>query len=129
MLLRLSELMTGTPETPLRILFICRQNRRRSATAERIFAKDPSLDVRSAGTNPDALVRVNERMLDWADAVFTMDADQQRALQELFASHPALDRLICLEVPDQYLFLDPELVRLLEERTRPHINRLREGSR
>ena len=31
------------------------------------------LDVRSAGTAEDALVRVNERMLDWADLIFVMD--------------------------------------------------------
>jgi predicted protein tyrosine phosphatase len=114
------------PPAPLRVLFICRQNRRRSATAERIFAKHPLLDVRSAGTNPDALVHVNERMLTWADAIFTMDPGQKRALDRQFAGHPALERLICLEIPDNFIFLDPELVRLLEERATPHIERLRQ---
>src|SRR5690349_15445864 len=109
---------------PLRVLFVCRRNRRRSATAERIFAKDPTLDVRSAGTSHDALVHVNERMLDWADAIFTMDEDQDQALQHQFAGHQALQRMICLQIPDRYLFLDPELVRLLEERAMPHLERL-----
>jgi predicted protein tyrosine phosphatase len=113
---------------PLRVLFVCRQNRRRSATAERIFTKDPSLDVRSAGTSHDALVQVNRRMLDWADVIFTMDGDQKKALEQHFHGHASLDRLICLEIPDTYLFLDPELVRLLEERTLPHIERLRSAS-
>ena len=120
--------MSDTPSPPFRVLFICRRNRRRSATAERIFAKDASLDVKSAGTSPDALVCVNERMLDWADVVFTMDADQQRALERQFAGHAALTRLKCLEIPDTYLFLDPELVRLLEERATPHIERMRTAS-
>jgi predicted protein tyrosine phosphatase len=110
---------------PLRVLFVCRRNRRRSATAERIFAKDPTLDVRSAGTSHDALVQVNERMLEWADAIFTMDEEQAHALERQFAGHQALQRLICLEIPDRYIFLDPELVRLLEERATPHIRRLR----
>ena len=116
------------PSTPLRVLFVCRRNRRRSATAERIFGKDPSLDVRSAGTSEDALVHVNTRMLEWADAIFTMDDDQALALERQFAGHDALQRLICLDIPDRYLFLDPELVRLLEERATPHIERLRSGS-
>ena len=38
--------------TPRRLLFICRLNRSRSATAERLFAKRTDLDVRSAGTAP-----------------------------------------------------------------------------
>ena len=117
--------MNAPGSRPLRILFLCRQNRMRSATAERIFGKDPSLDVRSAGTNADALVHVNERMLDWAEAIFTMDEDQQRALRTEFEGHAALERLICLQIPDTYMFLDPELVRLLEERATPHIERLR----
>ncbi len=114
---------------PLRVLFVCRQNRRRSATAERIFAKNPSLDVRSAGTSRDALVPVNERMLEWADAIFTMDDEQGTALDRLFAGHDALRRVICLQIPDRYIFLDPELVRLLEERATPHIDRLRSVNR
>jgi predicted protein tyrosine phosphatase len=102
-----------------RVLFICRVNRHRSATAERVFCKRRDLDVRSAGTSEDALVRVNKRMLEWADVVFTMDDQQRDALERMFPSHPALDRLICLDIPDDFTFLDPALVKLLEERVRP----------
>ena len=105
----------------MRVLFICHYNRKRSATAERVFGKDPSLDVRSAGTSDDALVRINRRMLDWADIVFTMDDEQRRDLERLFPGHGALNRLICLDIPDRYNFLDPELVTLLRERTAPHL--------
>ena len=116
----------GAPsKDPVRALFICQFNRRRSATAERVFAKDPTLEVLSAGTSQDALVPVNERMLDWADIVFVMDADQVRDLQRMFPGHPAVARLICLEILDQYHFLDPELIALLEQRTQPHLSRLR----
>jgi predicted protein tyrosine phosphatase len=107
----------------LHVLFICRQNRRRSATAERIFGKDPALDVRSAGTEPGALVAINARMLEWADMIFTMDDDQKRTLERDFPTHAAVETVICLNIPDRYLFLDPELVRLLEERATPHIDR------
>ncbi|NUR54997.1 MAG: phosphotyrosine protein phosphatase, partial [Acidobacteria bacterium] len=70
---------------PLRVLFVCRYNRRRSATAERVFSKDPRLDVRSAGTSDDALVQVNAHMLAWADLLFVMDDGQERALRARFA--------------------------------------------
>jgi predicted protein tyrosine phosphatase len=116
----------GAPsKDPLRALFICHFNRKRSATAERVFTKDPTLEVLSAGTSDDALVQVNARMLEWADIVFVMDGDQVRDLQRMFPGHPAVDRLVCLEIDDVYHFLDPELVALLQERTTPHLERLR----
>jgi predicted protein tyrosine phosphatase len=108
----------------MRVLFICRQNRKRSATAERVFGKDPALEVRSAGTGEDALVRVNRRMLDWAEIVFTMDGEQRRDLSNMFPGHAVLDSLVCLEIRDQYEFLDPELVTLLRERTAAHLNKI-----
>ncbi|MEO8077207.1 MAG: phosphotyrosine protein phosphatase [Acidobacteriota bacterium] len=105
------------------MLFVCRLNRSRSASAERLFCKRPDLDVRSAGTHGDAMVRVNQRMLDWAEVVFTMDDDQRRWLDRSFPGHPAVSRLICLDIPDIYQFLEPALVTLLEERVAPHLNR------
>jgi predicted protein tyrosine phosphatase len=104
-----------------RVLFICRLNRRRSATAERIFCKRPDLEVRSAGTDADAMVRVNARMLEWADLIFTMDDAQHAALARNFPSHPAIDRLICLQIPDEFTFMDPTLVKLLEEKVTMHV--------
>jgi predicted protein tyrosine phosphatase len=119
--------MAAADKDPIRTLFICHFNQRRSATAERIFAKDPALDVRSAGTHRDARVQVNARMLEWAEVVFIMEDDQQRALEDMFPGHAGLDRVICLDIQDKYHFLDPELVALLRERVAPHLARLQEG--
>jgi predicted protein tyrosine phosphatase len=107
---------------PLRVLFVCRLNRHRSATAERLFCKREELDVRSAGTSEDAMVRINERMLDWADVIFVMDQDQQKNLKKMFPEHPALERIVCLDIPDQFGFNDPELVQLLQERVQPTLD-------
>jgi|SRR5687768_13548547 len=114
--------------TPRRVLFVCRQNRKRSATAERLFCKREDLDVRSAGTAADALVRVNGNMLDWAEVIFVMDDDQRRWLESAFANHPSLARVVCLDIPDVFTFLQPELVRLLEERVPPHLAADSEGA-
>jgi predicted protein tyrosine phosphatase len=103
-----------------RVLFICRLNRHRSATAERIFSKRPDLEVRSAGTADDALVRVNARMLEWADLIFIMDEGQRTSLERAFPAHPT-ERLVCLDIPDEFTFLDPTLVRLLDEKVTPHL--------
>ena len=117
--------MGESPSPPIRALFICHYNRKRSATAERVFGKDPSLEVLSAGTSEEAMVQVNQRMLEWADIVFVMDGEQVEALGRLFPGHPALPDVICLNIQDNYHFLDPELVATLQERTRPHFEKLR----
>jgi len=107
--------------SPRRILFVCRLNRHRSATAERIFCKRNDLDVRSAGTQEDALVRVNTRMIEWADVILAMDQLQVEALRRMFPAHPALERVVCLEIPDEFVFLQPQLVELLNERVPQHL--------
>jgi predicted protein tyrosine phosphatase len=106
---------------PRRVLFVCHQNRKRSATAERLFSKRADLDVRSAGVSGDALARVNARMLDWADVIFVMDDGQRSALTRMFPDHPGLARIVCLDIPDRFGFLDPELVGLLEERVQANL--------
>lgn len=120
-LLRLPEFLMPHSGPPRRVLFICRLNRHRSATAERIFCKRRDLDVRSAGTEEDAMVRVNRSMLEWADVIFTMDGQQRESLERMFPSHPALERLTCLDIQDDFTFLDPNLVKLLEERVKGHL--------
>ena len=107
----------------MRVLFVCHYNRKRSATAERVFGKDPDLDVRSAGTSEDALVRVNRRMLEWADVIFTMEDVQRREMEKMFPGHAALDRIVCLQIRDEYDFLDPVLVALLRARTAPYLTK------
>ena len=107
----------------LRLLFVCRLNRHRSATAERLFCKRHDLDVRSAGTSEDAMVRVNDRMLEWADVIFAMDEDERNNLKRMFPNHPAIARIVCLDIPDVFSFNDPELVRLLAERVQTHLSK------
>ncbi|HTH03935.1 MAG TPA: hypothetical protein VL882_26850 [Vicinamibacterales bacterium] len=104
-----------------RVLFVCRLNRHRSATAERIFCKRNDLDVRSAGTEEDALVQVNARMIEWADIIFAMDLLQVEALRRMFPAHPALERVVCLDIPDEFVFLQPTLVEMLNERVPRHL--------
>jgi len=108
-------------EPAKRVLFVCRLNRHRSATAERIFCKRKDLDVRSAGTDEDAMVRVNARMLEWADIIFAMDPRQVEALRRMFPAHPALERIVCLDIPDEFVFLQSQLVEMLQQKVTQHL--------
>jgi predicted protein tyrosine phosphatase len=117
--------MGDSSPPPIRALFICHYNRKRSATAERVFGKDPTLEVLSAGTSEEAMVQVNQRMLEWADIVFVMDSENLEAVNRMFPDDPSLAKVVCLDIQDCYHFLDPELVATLQARTLPYFQKLR----
>ena len=72
-------------------------------------------EARSAGTEPAARVRISEKLIRWADWIFCMEKRHVARLRERF--DPALfdgKRLECLGIPDDYGFMDPELVATLQ---------------
>ena len=105
-----------------RILFVCTANVDRSRTAEDMYRNDARYEVRSAGVAPFATVVVTRDLLLWADRVFVMNEreDQHRTLIRI--RFPDVDRpLVDLDVEDRWPRGDPELVRLLTRRLRPHL--------
>lgn len=103
------------------ILFICSQNRLRSPTAEQVFADHPGLEVSSAGTNHDAENPLTAEQLSWADMIVVMEKQHRTKLQKRFRSVLRHQQIICLDIPDNYAFMDPELIKLLKERMARHI--------
>jgi len=99
-----------------KILFVCSQNRLRSPTAEQIFASRPDLEVASAGTNHDAENPLTAELVAWADIIFVMEKAHRSKLQRRFRAAMKHARLICLDIPDDYAFMDPDLIALLETR-------------
>ena len=98
------------------ILFLCSRNRRRSPTAERVFADREGIETDSAGLAPDADVRVSLDQLHWADLVVVMEKKHRSALARQFGRHLARTRVVCLDIPDRYDFMDPELIEQLERK-------------
>lgn len=98
------------------VLFICSQNRLRSPTAEQIFADWPGIETSSAGLNNDAENPVTPELLRWADIVFVMERGHRDKLSAKFKPHLGRTRVVCLEIPDEYGFMDPELIQLLRAR-------------
>jgi predicted protein tyrosine phosphatase len=107
-----------------RLLFICSRNRLRSPTAEQVFAALPDTETASAGLSPDAESRLTSETLEWADTVFVMEQAHRSKLTRLFKASLHNKRVICLGIPDDYDYMQPELVHLLEARVTPHLARL-----
>ncbi len=97
-----------------RALFICTQNRLRSPTAETIFAAWPGVETDSAGLGNDADVPLSPEQIAWANIIFVMEKAHRNRLSTKFKQHLNGKRLICLDIPDDYDFMQPELIKLLE---------------
>jgi predicted protein tyrosine phosphatase len=98
-----------------RILFVCSQNRLRSPTAEQVFSGRPGLEVTSAGLNNSATVPVSVELIEWADIIFVMEKSHRNKISKKFKLGLRNKRVICLDIPDDYDYMDPELVAVLEE--------------
>ena len=98
------------------ILFVCSQNRLRSPTAEQIFSTHPNIEVASAGTNNDAETPLTSELVEWADIIFVMEKNHRTKLQTRFRSLLKSKRIVCLDIPDNYEFMEPALVALLKSK-------------
>lgn len=101
---------------PIHVLFVCGRNQWRSPTAARIYADDPRVCVRSAGLSPQSRRQIKARDLEWADLVLVME----RRHRDLFRGH-ALPTVASLDIPDEYPFMDPELVDRLRAAIEPYL--------
>ncbi|MBB3983046.1 putative protein tyrosine phosphatase [Sphingobium fontiphilum] len=99
-----------------RYLFVCSQNKLRSPTAEQIFSTRSDMEVSSAGTNHDAENPLTGEALEWADTIVVMERAHRSKIQKRFRSHLKGKHMVCLDIPDDYAFMDPDLIRLLEAR-------------
>ena len=99
-----------------KLLFVCSQNRLRSPTAEQVFASRAGLEVASAGLNHGADVPLSSELIEWADLIFVMEKTHRNKLSKQFKAHLKNKRLICLDIPDEYDYMEPALVELLERK-------------
>jgi predicted protein tyrosine phosphatase len=103
----------------LRVPFLCSRNRLRSPTAEQVFRDWPQLEVDSAGLSPDADTPLSAEHLDWAELILVMEAAHRRRLQSRFGRHLHDKRVVVLDIPDDYDFMQPSLVELLLRKAGP----------
>jgi predicted protein tyrosine phosphatase len=105
----------------LKLLFVCGKNRLRSPTAEAIFAEYEGIDVDSAGIDRDAETPLGVATIQWADIVFVMEKNHLRKLRTKFKSDSCLHnkRVISLDIPDNYEYMQPELIDLLNRKVLP----------
>lgn len=100
------------------------QNRLRSPTAEQVVALWEGIEVASVGLNHDAENVLTPELLDWAELIFVMEKAHRNRLGKKFRAHLNGKRVVCLDIPDEYDFMDPVLVALLKAKVPRHLPRL-----
>jgi predicted protein tyrosine phosphatase len=105
----------------LKILFVCSQNRWRSLTAEKMYEGYTEYDVRSAGTDPGARVRITSGHIGWADKIFVMEKKHLQLLKHKFGDSLDGKQVVCLHIPDDFPYMDRELIEVLGERLSGYI--------
>ena len=98
----------------MNILFICSRNQWRSPTAEKVWSRHPGLAVRSAGTSSKARRTVSAKDIQWADTIFAMEQKHKNRLKADFPRLMSHKTIHVLDIPDEYSFMDPELMEILK---------------
>lgn len=103
----------------MRLLFVCSRNRLRSPTAEAVFAEYDGLEVDSAGLNPEADMPLTSEAIQWADIIFVMEPSHRSLLSKRFQPWLQQKRVVCLNIPDKYKYMDAALIKLLKQKVLP----------
>lgn len=103
------------------ILFICSRNQWRSPTAEQVWKNHSELNVRSAGTSPRAKRTVNAKDIQWADIILVMEQKHKNRLKAEFSRLLNYKQIEVLDIPDDYQYMDQELVDILRQAVAAYI--------
>jgi predicted protein tyrosine phosphatase len=106
--------VTKAPKVIKNVLFICSRNQLRSPTAEHVFSTWPDVETDSAGLLADADIPLSTEQIKWADIIFVMEKTHRTKLSRRFRKYLNGKRVICLDIPDDYDYMDLALVKLLE---------------
>jgi predicted protein tyrosine phosphatase len=82
----------------------------------------PGYEVRSAGTQPDARIVVTEGHIGWADIIFVMEKSHLNKLRLKYPEAIAGKEIVVLHIPDDYVFMQPELLEELRARLEGHVD-------
>jgi predicted protein tyrosine phosphatase len=104
------------------LLFICSRNQWRSPTAAALFKNSQLYVAKSAGTSDKARIKLTGNLINWADHIFVMEKRHAEIIRQ---KHPDLvvDRSInILNISDDYQYMDPELIEVLESRLAEYLD-------
>jgi predicted protein tyrosine phosphatase len=67
---------------------------------------------------------LSRELVEWADLIVVMEKQHRAKVQTRFRTVLRGTRIVCLNIPDNYAFMEPALVTLLEARVAHHLPRV-----
>lgn len=103
-----------------KVLCVCSAGLLRSPTAALVLSQPPfDFNTRAAGVETSfALIPVDQVLLYWADEIVCMTREHEKALLVKLAELDIERPVVCLGIPDEFQYRDPELKKLIETRYR-----------
>jgi len=100
-----------------RVLCLCSAGLLRSPTAALVLSQEPfNFNTRAAGVSTEyALVLIDEFLIRWADEIVCMGPEQKQTLDFLMHKDNKTPVYV-LNIPDDYEYRDPKLMKLIAER-------------
>ncbi len=96
------------------ILFVCGKNKWRSPTAERIYKDDRRIEVRSAGMSAKNKHKISTDDIEWANLILVMERKYKSWILGLYGDL-SLSKIENLDIPDEYEYMNDELIGLIEK--------------
>ncbi len=106
----------------MNLLFVCSRNQWRSPTAEEIYKNNPGYQARSAGTEAGARIKLTAKLVGWADIIFVMEKKHKQRITEKFPDEAGQSEIIVLDIPDDYPYMDQELVDMIRISVAPYLD-------
>ncbi len=106
----------------MKLLFVCSRNKWRSPTAETILRRTPGIAVRSAGTSKKARRVLSANDVRWADVIFAMEQKHKKRMLSEFRQELHSKELHVLDIPDEYQYMDEELIAILLDKVDTYID-------
>ena len=103
-----------------RVLTVCSAACLRSPTAAAVLNQEYGYNTKAAGVSLEyAIVPVTGRLLMWSQEIVVMESWQAHEIIEMLEIM-GIDRpVICLNIDDNYCYMQPELVSLIKQRYSP----------
>ena len=108
-------------KTVKKLLFVCSENKLRSATAEAVFSEYEGVEAIGAGTNKDAITPVSGDLIEWADVILVMETMHWNKISAKYKNILKDKQVVVLGIPDNYQRMQVELIRLLEAKVPSYV--------
>lgn len=102
----------------LRVLCVCSAGLLRSPTLAWVLGQEPwGYNTRAVGVNDDyALIPMDQVHIKWADKIVFVEKEIRDYAERKFGDKLLPDeQLVVLNIPDNFEYRDPELVRIIRE--------------